>query len=218
MKRIIVVGLGNFGSILARRLHVLGHDVVAIDPRPEVVDAVGPYVARAVVGDATRRAVLEEIGARDADAAVISTGQDLAASILALLALRDIGVQEIFVKVRSDDHARIADSLGAAESIFPERESALDLASRVTSGKLLQYVQLGTDLSLQEMPVPEQWYGKTLRELALPTRMKVQVVAVHDVLRDEMIPVPDPDRALTQSDALLLAGDPGALEMLARMR
>lgn len=218
MKRVIVVGLGTFGSTLAKRLNELGHDVIAIDPRPHVVDATGPHVARAVVGDGTNRAVLEEIGARDADAAVISTGQDLSASILALLALRDIGVQEIYVKVRSDDHARIADSLGASESIFPERESALGLASRVTSGKLLQYVQLGADLSLQEMPVPEQWYGKTLRELALPTRMKVQVVAVHDVLRDEMVPVPDPDRALTQSDALLLAGDPGALEKLARMR
>lgn len=218
MKRFIVVGLGNFGSILARRLNEIGHDVVAIDADADVVDAVGPWVSRAVVGDATKRTVLEELGARDADAAVISTGENLAASILSLLALRDIGVAEIFVKVRSDDHARIADSLGATESIFPERESALGLASRVTSGRLLQYVQLGEDLCLQEMPVPEEWYGRTLRALGLPARYKVQVVAVHDVLRDEMVPVPDPDRKLTQSDALLVAGDPRSLEKLARMR
>ena len=218
MKRFIVIGLGNFGNILARRLHELGHDVVAIDSKAEVVDAIGPYVGRAVVGDATRRPVLEEAGARSANAGVISTGDNLSASILALLALRDIGVGEIFVKVRADDHARIADSLGATESIFPERESALGLASRVTSGKLLQYVQLGDDLSLQEMPVPEEWIGKNLRELALPQRYRVQVVAVHDVLRDSFVPVPDPGRVLTQSDALLVAGDPRSLEKLARMR
>jgi trk system potassium uptake protein TrkA len=218
VKRFIVIGLGNFGSILARRLHRLGHDVVAIDPRAEVVDALGPHVARAVVGDATKREVLEEVGARAADAAVISTGENLAASILALLAVRDMGVKEIFVKVRSDDHARIADSLGATESVFPERESALGLASRVTSGKLLQYVQLGEDLSLQEMPVPEEWIGKNLRELELPQRYRVQVVAVHDVLLDSFTPVPDPGRRLTQSDALLVAGDPRSLERLAKMR
>jgi trk system potassium uptake protein TrkA len=218
MKRFIIVGLGNFGSILAQRLHQLGHDVVAIDPRAEVVDALGPKVSRAVVGDATNRLVLEEAGAAKADAALISTGENLAASVLSLLALRDLGIPEIFVKVRSADHARIAEALGATDSIFPERESALALASRLTSGKLLQYVQLGEGLSLQEMAVPEDWYGKTLRALALPSRFRVQVVAVHDVLRDAMLPVPDPDRKLTQSDTLLVAGDPGALQKLAQLR
>jgi trk system potassium uptake protein len=217
MKRIIVIGLGNFGAILAERLYELGHEVVAVDSRGEVVDAIGNKVTRAVVGDATRREVLEEIGARRADAAVISTGENLAGSVLALLAVRDLGIKNIFVKVRSADHARIADSLGATESVFPERESALGLASRVTSGRLLQYVQLGHEFGLQEMPVPDAWYGKTLRDLGLPQRYRVQVVAVHDVLTDKMLPVPPPDRPLTASDTLLVAGDPDALETLANL-
>lgn len=218
MKRIIVVGLGNFGAVLAARLHEAGQDVVAIDHRAEVVDAMGRKVSKAVVGDASRREVLEEAGVRGADVAVISTGEDLAASVLTLLALRDVGVKQIYVKVRSADHARIADALGAVESVFPERESALALASRVTSGRLLQYVQLGPEFGLQEMPVPDQWHGKTLRELQLPQRYRVQIVAVHDVLRDEMLGVPDPDRPLTPSDALLVAGDARALEKVASVR
>jgi trk system potassium uptake protein len=218
MKRIIVVGLGNFGAVIAARLYDTGQDVVAIDPRADVVDAIGRKVSRALVGDATRREVLEEAGARDADAAIVSTGEDLAASILTLLALRDLGVKQIYVKVRSADHARIADSLGAAESVFPERESAIALASRVTSGRLIQYVHLGTDFGVQELPVPNAWQGKTLRELQLPQRFRVQVVAVHDVLRDVMLPVPDPDRPLTPSDTLLVAGDPVALEKVANVR
>jgi trk system potassium uptake protein TrkA len=218
MKRIIVVGLGNFGAVIAEQLHKLGHDVIAIDPRPEVIDDIGHKVSKAVVGDATKREVLEEVGARGADAAVVSTGENLAASILALLALRDVDIHNIYVKVRSDDHARIADALGAAESIFPERESALGLASRLTSGRLLQYVQLGKEFGLQEMPVPDRWYGKTLRELSLPQRYRVHVVAVHDVLQDVMLPVPDPDRPLTPSDALLVAGEPEALERVANLR
>ena len=218
MKRIIVIGLGNFGSIIAERLHKLGHDVIAIDPRPDVIDAFGHRVSRAVVADATKREVLEQVGARGADAAVISTGENLAASILALLAVRDVGIQSIYVKVRSDDHARIADALGATESVFPERETALGLASRLTSGRLLQYVQLGNQFGIQEMPVPDRWHGKTLRELSLPQRYRVHVVAIHDVLQDTMIPVPNPDRPLTPSDALLVAGDPEALERVADLR
>jgi trk system potassium uptake protein TrkA len=218
VKRIIVVGLGNFGSTLAVRLHELGHDVVALDARADMVDAIGPQVTRAVVGDATKRAVLEEAGAREADAAIVSTGDDLAASTLALLALHDIGVREVFVKVVSADHARIAQALGAEDAVFPERESAMALASRLTTGKLLNYVRLGADLSVQEMPVPESWNSRSLRELELPSRYRVQVVAVHDVLTDTMLPVPDPDRRLTHSDALLVAGHPSSLERLAKLR
>ena len=217
MKRFIVIGLGNFGSTLARRLHDLGQEVVAIDARAVVVDAMGPHVARALVGDATQRAVLEEAGAAQADAAAISTGDDLAASVLALLALRDLGLTKVFVKVMSEEHARIVTALRAEESIFPERESALGLASRMTTGALLRYVQLGPLLSLQEMCVPADWYGKTLRQLELPKHYQVQVVAVHDVLRDAMAPVPDIDRPLTHSDTLLVSGDPTVLERLARL-
>ena len=217
MKRIIVIGLGNFGSILARRLHQIGHDVLAIDSKSDIVDAMGPSVTRAVVGDATKRQVLEEAGAEGADAAVVATGENLAASILALLAVKDLGIKNIFVKVRSEDHARIVNQLGVLDCIFPERESAMGLASRVTSSKLIQYVQLGQDLSLQEMSVPQAWLGKTLRELALPAKYRIQVVAVHDMLREQMLPVPNPDRKLTDSDSLLVAGDPGALESIASL-
>lgn len=218
MKRVIIVGLGNFGAALAERLHDVRQDVVAIDRRPEVVDAMGGKVTRALVGDASRREVLEEIGARGADVAVVSTGDDLAASVLTLLALRDVGVKQIYVKVRSEDHARIADALGAVESVFPERESAWALASRITSGRLLQYVQLGPEFGLQKMPVPDSWHGRTLRELQLPQRYRVQIVAVHDVLMDTMLGLPDPDRPLTPSDALIVAGDPRALERVAKVK
>lgn len=218
MKRYLVVGLGNFGSTLSLRLHELGHDVAAVDTRAELVDAIGPKVSRALVGDGTNRRVLQEAGAERADVAIISTGDNLAASVLSLLAARDLGVKEIFVKVISDDHARIVDALGATGSVFPEKESALALASRVTNSALLQYLQLGPDLSVQEMPLPAAWSGKTLRELSLPQNYRVQVVAVHDVLQNQMLPVPDPDRRLTESDTLLVAGLPSALEKLAALR
>jgi len=217
MKRFTVIGLGNFGAFLATRLYELGHEVIAIDRRQDAVDRIGPGVTRAIAADGTSAPTLEELGVADSDAAIVSTGDDLAASVLALLALRDIGVVEIVIKVVSEEHQRIVDALGASESVFPEREAAQALAARITSGRLLRYVELGEEFGLQEMAVPEAWQGKSLRQLALPAEHKVQVVAVHDMLRDT-IAIPEADRVLTPSDTLLVAATPQVLEALTKLR
>lgn len=204
--RFVVIGLGNFGAGVAEALHAKGHDVVAVDLEEAAVDRIGPHVTRAAVGDGRQRSVLERLGAQEADAAIVSTGDDLAASVLATMALRDLGVKQIYAKVISRDHARIMDHLGVTETIFPERESALRLAERIVSTEILNYVELGHGFSLQELAVPEHWIGKSLRDLELPRRYRVSVLAVHDVLNDTITPAPDPDAPLKESDTVLVAG------------
>jgi trk system potassium uptake protein TrkA len=216
MKRFVVVGLGRFGSAVAAKLYGLRHEVVAIDTDEAAVDRIGPQVTRAVVGDATNLATLQEMGASHADVAVICTS-DLAASTLALLAVRDLGIEEVYVKVHSPQHQHIANALGATETIFPERDVAEGLASRITSRKLLRYVQYSDQFSIQEMAVPDAWQGKSLRAIRIEDRFPVQVVAVHDILTDT-IALPDPDRPLRASDSLLVAGSPSALADLERLR
>lgn len=205
-KRFVVIGLGNFGSSVAETLHAMGHDVAALDRDPDRVDAMARLVARAATGDGTDSRTLHRIGAEGADAAVISTGDDITASALTALVLRDLGVEEIYVKVISRDHARLIDKINVTETIFPERESGIRLGKRISSRSLLNYVQLGADFSLQEMAVPTAWVGNTLRELELPRRHGITVVAVHDFLMGAMHPVPDPDAPLKDSDTLLVVG------------
>jgi trk system potassium uptake protein len=217
MNRYVVVGLGHFGSFVAKRLYELGHEVIAIDARAHLVDAHGPFVTRALVGDATQKEVLDEVGADDADAAIISTGENLGASILALLALRDLRVKEIYVKVQSIEHARIADALGATDTVFPEMLSATNLAQRITSGRLIHYTAYSEKFGIQEMAVPQSWSGKTLQALKLPQDHQIQVVAIHDNLQDT-ITIPDPLRPLLPSDTLLIAGAPDRLEALTKLR
>ena len=218
MKRFVVVGLGNFGSSVAEALYAQGHDVVALDLDEKAVDRIAPRVSRAAVGDGRSGATLERAGAKDADVGIVSTGDDITASILSTLALRDHGVAEIYVKVISSEHARVMEKIGVTETIFPERESGLRLATRVSSRGILNYVRLGTGFSVQEMAVPESWIGRTLRELALPRRYRISVLAVHDVLRDEMILVPEPDARLKESDTLLIAGSDEDLAKAAKVR
>jgi trk system potassium uptake protein TrkA len=218
MKRVVVIGLGNFGSTVAQAIHAQGHEVVAMDINEAAVDGIAPHVTRAAVGDGKNIATLERASVRGADIGIVSTGDDITASILATMALRDLGVREIYVKVISSDHARVMEKMGVTETVFPERESGLRLATRVSSRGILNYVRLGTGFSVQEMAVPESWIGRTLRELALPRRHRISVIAVHDVLRDEMIPVPTADAKLKDSDTLLVAGSDDDLAKAANVR
>jgi trk system potassium uptake protein TrkA len=206
MKRYIVIGLGNFGSGVAEALHAAGNEVVALDLDEAAVERVAAFVSRAAVADGRDPKTLERLGAADADAAVISTGDDITASVLTTLTLRDVGVRDIYVKVISREHARVMEKLGVSETIFPERESALRLGRRISNRAVLNYVQLGADFGIQEMAVPDAWVGHSLRELELPRQHRVSVIAVHDVLTDIMAPVPDPDAPLKESDTLLIAG------------
>lgn len=206
MKRFIVIGLGNFGSSVAETLSGLGHDVATLDMVPERVDAMVRVAARSAVGDGTDLDTLKRIGAEDADAAVVSTGDDITSSAMAALLLRDLNVQEVYVKVISSEHARLIERIGVTETVFPERESGVRLGKRVSNRAVLNYVKLGADFSLQEMAVPDRWVGKTLRELELPKKFGISVVAAHDNLTDRIQPVPDPDAPLKESDTLLVAG------------
>lgn len=218
MRRFVVIGLGNFGSSVAESLYSEGHEVIALDLDETAVDQIAPRVTRSAVGDGRDIKTLEQLGTDAADMAVVSTGDDITASILAVMALRDLGIEEIYVKVVSRNHARVMTRLGVAETIFPEREAALNLASRLSEQSVLNYVHMSGDLGIQEMVVLQQWEGETLRDLELRSQHSVSVIAVHDVLTDNMIIPPDPDEPLKDTDTLLLAGRDEALEQIAKMQ
>ena len=216
MKRFVIIGLGNFGGSVAESLHARGHEVVVVDTNPNAVDRIGAHVTRAAVGDGRSLQVLERIGAKGADAGVISTGDDIAASILSTMALKDLGVSDVYVKVISQDHARVMERIGVTETIFPERESALGLGTRMSGKALFSYTSLLPGFGVQEMAVPNSWQGKTLRDLNLRQNFRVSIIAVHDVMTDQISPIPEPDAPLQDSDTLLVAGTEEDLSRLAQ--
>ena len=206
MKRFVVVGLGSFGMSVTEALHARGYEVVALDMDEAVVDRAARHATRAVVGDGREPTTLQRIGAEDADAAVVSTGRSITASILATMALRDLGVPEIYVDVVSRNQARVLQKIGVTETIFPERESGLRLARRIASVRVLNYIDVGAGFGVQEMTVPGSWVGRSLRDLDLPRTFGVSAIAIHDVERNEMTPAPDLDVELGESDTLVVAG------------
>lgn len=215
MKRFAVIGLGAFGSWVARALTRSGFDVISIDRDAERVDRFAHEVARAVVGDASDTLVLRKNGVGDVDAAVVSTGDDLAASILTVLALKELKVPRVVVKVPSPEAVRALERFDV-EVVFPDREAAERLAYTLASSSVLEYIPLGRDNSIQEIGVPYLWIGKSLRELALPTSEGIQVVALFDVLTGGWDVVPSAERVITDSDVAIVAGNTEKLEEILR--
>lgn len=218
MKRFIVIGLGNFGFAMAQSLVQRGNEVIAIDLDGDVVDRLAPSISYAAVGDATDIETLRRLGVDDVDAAIISTGDDLASSILATMAVRDLKVKDVYVKVISNEHARVMGRMGVTDIVFPERDSAQALANRINGVALMNFVKLGSGFSIQEMGVPSVWTGKTLRGLNLRQNYDVTIVAVHNMLTDTISATPDPDRPLSDSDTLMVAGMEPALERVAKLK
>ncbi len=215
MGKFVVVGLGNFGASAALELHRLGHQVTAVDLDPDKVETASRSLRHVVTGDATQAEVLARLGIGEETVAIVSTGDDVVASALTAIGLRDRGVGTIHVKVVSNVHARILEKLGVTSTVFPERESARLLAHHAASDEVLSYFELAPGFSAQEMAVPEKWVGRSLRELELPRRFQLSVIAVHDYLSGRMLPVPDPDAPLKDSDTLLVAGSSEALNQAA---
>jgi trk system potassium uptake protein TrkA len=214
MKRFVIVGLGNFGSSVAEALYRDGQDVIALDIDEAAVDRMAPHCSRAAVGDGRDTETLRRIGADEADAAVISTGDDITSSLLTTLSLKDLGVEEIYVKVISRDHARVMKRLEVTETVFPERDSGVDLANRISDRGVVNYVRM-SGVSIQEMVVRDDWVGTSLRDLKLRAEYDLSVVAVHNLDTDRVTTPPDPDEPLRKSDTLLVAGTETALDRVA---
>ena len=218
MSRYAVIGLGKFGSWVARTLESPGHEVIAIEADGILIDRHAEFVSRAVQGDATDPVVLRGAGVAGVDAAVISMGENLAASILATVALRDLGVRDLYVKAAGDAEARALNALGVSEVIIPEKEAGVRLAHRMGATEVLDYLPLGEGHSIQEIAIPPAWVGRSLRELDPRGRLGIQVIAVRCALTEVVHVPPDPDAVLKDSDALIVAGADPALAALPRRK
>jgi len=206
MKRVVVIGLGIFGSQLARQLYASGLEVVAIDKNRDVVQRIKDHSTKSVLADATDKEVLESIGIDAKDTVVISFGEDLSASTLLTLYLKEMKVKEIIVKVPNEDYKRILLKVGASEAIIPEREMANKVARSIISPNVLEYLPISEDYTIVELAPPTAFIGKSLADLDLRKKYNLQVIAIRDVLADKLQLVPRASAVIKDSDVLVIIG------------
>jgi trk system potassium uptake protein len=215
---IAIIGLGNFGASLARRLAETGQHVSVIDTDPKALAKVQDVVEQAVAADATDRAVLEELGIDLVDAAVVSLGDDLGASILVTLHLREMRIKRIVAKAVSPEHEKILKRVGANEVVFPERDMALRLAGILADPSLLDYLPIGQEYSVAELAPPRAFIGKTLVDLDLRRNYGINVIAVRELVPERLVVLIQPDFVIKDSDVLIVVGKHEDIEKLNKAR
>ena len=214
MKQFAIIGLGNFGYYLAKHLYLKGYEVLAVDIDPKQVQAVRDDVSQAIVADATDRTVIEALGVKDMDVAVVCIGSILSNSILATLTLKDIGVKRIYAKAITEPHGRILYKVGADEVFFPEKDLAVSLAERLHNPNMLDYLPFLEGYSIIELAPPRGFIGKNLKDLNLTNRFGVQIVAIKEVVPDRLNLIPKAQTVLKDSDIMIILGPNESLDKL----
>ncbi len=206
MKRVVVIGLGIFGFNIVKDLYENGFEVVAIDKNKDVIQKIRDFSTKAVLADGTDKEVIESIGIQEDDVVIVSFGEDLAASTLITLRLKEMKVKNIIVKAPNEDHKHVLEKVGATEVIIPEREMADKVARSLISPNVLDYIPLSDEYTICEIAPPTSFMGKTIAELHLRSRYHIEVIAVREMLPERLTMVPRADFVIKDSDVLVVIG------------
>ncbi|MEW5865257.1 MAG: TrkA family potassium uptake protein [Bacillota bacterium] len=216
VRQFAVIGLGKFGASVARALAEMGHEVLAIDKDPDKIQHLADSVTHAVQADATDEEALRAIGIRNVDVAVVTIGQDIRASILASLILKEIGIGLVVAKAADELHGRLLEKLGVDRVVYPERDMGIRLANSLASSNILEYIELSPDYGVAEIVATEDFANKTLRDLNLRARYGANVVAIRS--GDDVKVSPGADDRVHEGDILVVLGSTESLDMLKRTR
>jgi len=204
-KLICVVGLGQFGSELARNL-AKHCEVLALDQSEDRVNQIAEDVQRALIIDARDFGTLHSLVTPDFEEAIVSLGESMEASILCTLHLKRIGIKRIHAKAVTEDHAAILRAVGATETIFPERETAHRVAAQIVNPNLLDFIPLAEDFQVMDVAPPEGFCGHTLAQINLREKFGVFVIAVKELIPPRFVFLPGPDFIIKPSDILVMIG------------
>ncbi|MGD9547778.1 MAG: TrkA family potassium uptake protein [Candidatus Krumholzibacteriia bacterium] len=206
MLKIAVLGLGRFGSTLAVELSRGGAEVLAVDRNPRFMEAVADKVSVAVGFDATDLANLQAYDVQNMDVAIVAIGSNFEASVLITMHCKQLGVDQVYAKALNDMQEAVLLKVGADHVVKPEEDMAGKLSEHILHHSVVDFVELPEGFSLRRIPAPSDWTGKTLEELDLRTRHKINLI---QVLR----PIPgDADGAVEKTplptrDFVLASGD-----------
>jgi len=203
-KRVVILGLSNFGMFLARYLQPQDVELLVVDRDEARIDSVKESCDRPVIGDATNRDLLEELNIDEADHVVISLG-GLEVSIICLLHVRELGARHITVQASSPDHAQVLQLLHVDEVVFPERDVALMYAQQIIHPDVLDVTPLSDQESLVRVRVPSRFHDRRLGDLSLAEDYGITPLLVRRALEDSF-QMPDPAHRIRANDVFVLKG------------
>lgn len=203
-KQFAVIGLGRFGGSVCKTLSEMGHEVLVIDTDENKVSQFANLVTQAVQLDSTDEAGLREIGIRNFDHVIVAIGDNIQASILTTLILKDMEVPYITVKAQNDYHEKVLSKIGATKVIHPERDMGIRIAHNLISENVLEFIELSPDYSLVEIIASEKMVGKSLLELNIRAKYGCNIMAIKT--GDDLNISPRAEDVIQRRDLLVVIG------------
>lgn len=211
-EQVMVIGLGRFGSAVARELERLGHEVLAVDRGEQEVNDLAPDVTHALQLDASDEDALRAAGAADFNIAIVAISSAAEPSIFATMVLKRLGVGNVIAKAGSVLHGEILSRVGADRVVFPERETGLRLAHSFNVPNVIDYLDVAPNFGIEKIRPPKSFIGRSLRDIDFKGRLNLTPIALR---RGKQVFVnPAPDERVTEGDELILIGGDDRLEQL----
>ena len=209
---VVVIGLGRFGGAVAQSLMRLGHDVMGIDTREDLVQIWGDRLTHAVQADSTNENVMLQLGVADFSHAIVGIGSDLAASLMTLMVLTELGIKDIWVKAMTPEHGQIAQRIGAHHVIYPEADMGARVAHLIT-GRMMDFIEFEDGFAIAKIHAPVETHNRTLAEAHVRSRFGVTVVGVKRANEDFQHALPE--TTIRSADLLIVSGPTKKIEMFA---
>ena len=219
-KHFAIIGLGRFGFNMAKTLTDHGAEVIAIDINEESVKKVADFVTYAMQLDAMDEKALREAGMQDVDTVIVSIGENIEASILVVIILKDMGIKNIIAKAVTTLHGKVLEHLGVQRVVYPERDMAIRVAQSLTRPSILEQLNLSEDYSIVELETPKHLIGTTLKDSQLRGKYGVNLIAIKRKIIEKGVQGevwnvnPNPHDTMKEGDVLVLIGSNKDLEKL----
>ncbi len=214
MKSFCIIGLGKFGTSLALTLAAEGKQVMVIDIDADKVNSVADVVTNAVIGDPTNEAVLRSCGVSDYDCAVVCMANNINASILLCIMLKELGVKKVVGRAINEGHEKVLIKTGADMIVFPEKDMGEKIGFMLSHQNVTEFIEFH-GYQIVEIAVPDTWVGKNLIELEIRRKYGVNVIAVNDA-NEKVTVSPLPTRAFAAGDRVSVIGEDRDIDRLTK--
>lgn len=203
-----VIGLGQFGTAIAKKLAEKGAEILAIDSDPDKVESIRDYVTYGVTLDATSRPALESQNIADMDAVVVSIGQNFECTMLTVVQLQSLGVKRLMARAQGETQRRILTKLGVEEILSPEEEVGKNVAERLLTPGMLMAVQLPDNYEIVEVEAPKSTVGRSLEDIGLTKKYKLSLITLLRKSNGDhhILGVPEDDTVVEPNDLMVVFG------------
>ena len=210
MKNVLLIGLGRFGSHIAKQLHSLGHEIMAVDVNEERVNKILPFVTKAQLGASTDAVFLESLGVGNYDICFVTIGDSFQNSLETTSLLKELGAKLVISRAERDVQEKFLLRNGADKVVYPETQVAKWASIRYTDDHILDYMEVDASHAIFEVEVPKEWIGKTVGELDIRRKYDINILAIKN--NGELSMAISPDTFFTGNISLLVIGEHKAIK------